>query len=150
VKTGGTLVYSNLVLNANDDTDNDGLPNGYEQSHGYDPLNPAEASLDSDGDGLTNGQEVQLHTDPLDAKSVPRIFEFCERQHRCDSHVPRHPRFSPTRFKRRLERPVTATISTLSVHRFRAAPGVTTGSVFNGGNLVTNQALYYRLRVIVP
>ncbi len=47
-----------------DDTDGDGMDDGYEVTHGLDPLSAADAAGDWDGDGLTNLQESQLGTDP--------------------------------------------------------------------------------------
>jgi len=71
--TGGTLVYGTAVLDPSRDDDNDGIPNGYEQSHGLDPLNPADANIDSDGDGFTNLQEFQAGTDATNNASAFRI-----------------------------------------------------------------------------
>ena len=71
VRTGGTLIYNTAVLNPNLDADGDGIPNGYEQAHGLDPLNPADASADNDGDGFSNLQEYLAGTDPNDAASTP-------------------------------------------------------------------------------
>jgi hypothetical protein len=73
VRTGGTLIYGTVVLDPNDDADGDGIPNGYEQSHGLDPLNPADAALDSDGDGMSNLQEYLAGTDPTNSASSFRI-----------------------------------------------------------------------------
>jgi T5SS/PEP-CTERM-associated repeat protein len=72
-RTGGTLIYSNALLIASRDDDGDGISNGYEQDHGLDPLNPADANLDSDGDGLTNLQEFIAGTDADDSASALRI-----------------------------------------------------------------------------
>src|ERR1017187_7988001 len=73
VRTGGTLIYSNVVLNANDDTDGEGIPNGYELAYGLDPLDPSNATKDSDGDGMTDLQEYLAGTDPTNSASVFRI-----------------------------------------------------------------------------
>ncbi|MFC1461712.1 LamG-like jellyroll fold domain-containing protein, partial [Verrucomicrobiota bacterium] len=51
------------------DTDEDGMPDGWEIDNGFDPLDPADASLDADQDGLTNLQEYQHGTDPNDPDS---------------------------------------------------------------------------------
>ena len=73
VHTGGSLIYGTAVLDPNRDDDGDGIPNGYEQSHGLDPLNVADASLDFDGDGMSNLQEYLAGTDPNDPNSIFRI-----------------------------------------------------------------------------
>jgi hypothetical protein len=71
VRTGGTLIYNSAVLNPNLDADGDGIPNGYEQAHGLDPLNPADAQLDNDGDGFSNLEEYQAGTIPNNPNSTP-------------------------------------------------------------------------------
>jgi Bacterial TSP3 repeat len=72
VRTGGTLIAGTLMLDPALDADGDGLPNGWEQTHGLDPLSPNGndgASGDPDGDGLSNAQEFALGTDPMDKSS---------------------------------------------------------------------------------
>lgn len=73
VHSGGNLSITSTNLDPNLDADSDGIPNGYEQAHGLDPLNPADANLDSDGDGFTNLQEFQTGTDPTNSASALRI-----------------------------------------------------------------------------
>ena len=46
------------------DSDNDGLPDAWEEARGLHPLDPANAGISSDPDGLTNLQEFQAGTDP--------------------------------------------------------------------------------------
>lgn len=70
-RTGGTLLYTTVVLDPAGDADGDGIPNGYELAHGLDPLNPADASADNDGDGFSNLQEYLAGTDPNDPNSMP-------------------------------------------------------------------------------
>jgi T5SS/PEP-CTERM-associated repeat protein len=72
IHTGGTLSFGTLVLDPMMDVDGDGLPNGWEQAQGLDPLTP-NASDDPDGDGLSNWQEFSLGTDPSDSSSPYRI-----------------------------------------------------------------------------
>lgn len=58
------------------DNDFDGMPDTYENAHGLDPNNAADANQDADGDGLTNFQEYLAGTDPQDPKSNFRITAF--------------------------------------------------------------------------
>ena len=53
------------------DTDNDGIPDGWEILYGLNPLSNADAVSDSDGDGLSNLQEYT-------AGSVPTKFNMPE------------------------------------------------------------------------
>ncbi len=78
IRTGGNLFYGTAVLNAALDDDGDGIPNGYETSHGLDPLNPADASADNDGDGFSNLQEYLAGTDPNDSASSLRITSITQ------------------------------------------------------------------------
>ena len=51
----------------NADTDNDGLPDGWEVAYGLNPLSASDSSADPDGDGLTNTQEYAAGTNPNSA-----------------------------------------------------------------------------------
>ncbi|NLE42338.1 MAG: hypothetical protein GX615_10970, partial [Lentisphaerae bacterium] len=46
------------------DTDGDGMPDGWEVEHGFDPLDDDDAGLDPDDDGLSNQEEFGLGCDP--------------------------------------------------------------------------------------
>ncbi len=48
------------------DDDNDGMPDDYELTKGFNPLDALDANNDSDGDGLTNLDEYNSGTDPND------------------------------------------------------------------------------------
>ncbi|HRT04382.1 MAG TPA: hypothetical protein P5204_01660, partial [Kiritimatiellia bacterium] len=48
------------------DTDGDRMPDGWETTHGFNPL-VDDAAADADGDGLTNLQELGYGTNPLNA-----------------------------------------------------------------------------------
>jgi len=75
VRTGGTFLYGSAVLDPTRDDDGDGMPNGWEQSYGLDPLN-ADADSDADGDGQSNLAEFLAGTDPTNSASVFRITEI--------------------------------------------------------------------------
>jgi len=56
-----------IVYNTNwqdEDTDDDGMPDGWEVQYGLNPLDPSDADGDLDGDGLTNLEEYQAGTNP--------------------------------------------------------------------------------------
>jgi hypothetical protein len=70
----GSLTVGTLVLDPNLDADDDGLPNGWEQAHGLDPL-PGVGDNgpdgDPDGDGYSNLQEYLAGSDPQNPLSTP-------------------------------------------------------------------------------
>ena len=50
--------------NADLDDDGDGMSDAWEDTHGFDPLDPADAADDPDGDGLDNRTEFERGLDP--------------------------------------------------------------------------------------
>ncbi|NQZ99305.1 MAG: metallophosphoesterase, partial [Myxococcales bacterium] len=56
---------------ADQDDDNDGLPDAWEIEHGLNPLSSTDASGDADSDGLPNLLEYQLGMNPLDLPIAP-------------------------------------------------------------------------------
>lgn len=51
------------------DSDEDGMPDDWELTYGFNPNDPADGVQDPDGDGLTNAAEYQRQTDPRNADS---------------------------------------------------------------------------------
>ena len=73
MRIGGTLIYRSLQLNPAFDVDADGIPNGWEQAHGLDPLDPFDADADNDGDKMSNREEYLAGTKPTNAASCLTI-----------------------------------------------------------------------------
>jgi len=53
------------------DSDDDGMPDGWERLHGLNPFDPNDAEKDSDYDGFSNLEEYLAATDPADPQSKP-------------------------------------------------------------------------------
>ena len=53
-----------LAADGHPDSDNDGMPDEWEQKHDCDPHDPSDAALDYDLDGYTNLEEFNAGTDP--------------------------------------------------------------------------------------
>ncbi|PHS18569.1 MAG: hypothetical protein COA86_07715 [Kangiella sp.] len=62
-------VGTEFTINANHDSDNDGIPDWWEIRYGYDRLDSADASTDDDADGSDNLEEYLESTDPTDQDS---------------------------------------------------------------------------------
>ncbi len=68
-----TFTYQSETVNETEpdeaDTDEDGMPDGWERYHGFDPTNAADASMDYDDDNLDNLDEYIIGTDPENGDS---------------------------------------------------------------------------------
>lgn len=74
VDSGNNTVDATVTITVNgeknpEDWDNDGMPNGWEEQHNLDPLDPYDASANGDDDDWTNLEEYLNGTDPLDSDS---------------------------------------------------------------------------------
>ena len=74
VPQGGTFVYRQLVLDPNLSALGDGIPNGWKQQYGFDPLDPIVASADTDGDGFSNLQKYLAGFNPTNAAACLHVI----------------------------------------------------------------------------
>ena len=73
---GATWHVGDQPSTATEDTDGDGLPDGWENRYGLDRGSAADALLDSDNDGASNLAEFKSGTDPKGPTSVFRILRL--------------------------------------------------------------------------
>ncbi|HON07460.1 MAG TPA: thrombospondin type 3 repeat-containing protein, partial [Verrucomicrobiota bacterium] len=67
-----TSAVAKLIISVSD-SDNDGMPDDWENQYGLNPQDPLDADVDSDKDGLSNLQEFMAGTNPKDSNSVLRL-----------------------------------------------------------------------------
>lgn len=72
VRPGGIL-SEHAFVSPIDDSDQDGMPDNWEDIYDLDPGNAADAPADPDGDTLTNLDEYLAGTDPLDPLSYLKV-----------------------------------------------------------------------------
>jgi hypothetical protein len=66
----GTIVSSEANLVVLPDADGDGMEDGWETRHGFNPAFAGDADLDADGDGFSNREEYRSGTDPRSGAST--------------------------------------------------------------------------------
>jgi len=64
---GMTLSKKFWITTNLDDTDDDGMPDWWEEKYGFNPEYPPDVYDDADEDGYTNKEEYEIGTDPLKA-----------------------------------------------------------------------------------
>ncbi len=57
-----------------EDADNDGMPDYWEDSYGFDYIDSGDADSDYDHDGYSNLREYEYGTNPINSESVPKII----------------------------------------------------------------------------
>jgi hypothetical protein len=69
IRNRGALIYRSAILDPAREDDGDDLPNCWEQAHGLDPLNAADANANPGGDSVRNLQKYFAITDPTKSAS---------------------------------------------------------------------------------
>ncbi|MEQ1529179.1 MAG: Ig-like domain-containing protein, partial [Methylococcales bacterium] len=62
VRKDEVVAFKRITVTSNGDSDNDGLPDDFELANGLNPNDPLDAQEDTDNDGLTAKQEYQAGT----------------------------------------------------------------------------------------
>ena len=82
------IIPADYLFHANGidpDTDDDTLPDWWEEIYGHDPLVADDATLDTDGDGLTDYEEYIYGASPFsgdtDSDGMPDVWEVAHGQH---------------------------------------------------------------------
>jgi len=65
-----------LAFSDFNDTDGDGMLNGYERALGFDPADAADAKADKDADGFSNLEEFKFGGDPLKILAKPLAVQL--------------------------------------------------------------------------
>lgn len=68
--------YKPSIMTSFEDTDNDGMTDGWELAFGLNPTSALDATQDLDGDGFTNLQEFLSFGHPRDKKILPKIADL--------------------------------------------------------------------------
>ena len=78
VRSGGTLLYNQLVLSPNLSAAGDGIPNGWKQQYGLDPFYATLAGQDLDGTGFTVQQDYQAGFNPTNPAAYPHVISVAK------------------------------------------------------------------------
>jgi len=76
VHTGGTLLYSQLVLDPHLSAAGDGIPNGWKQQYNLNPFDPNLGNEYASGNGFSNLQEYLAGFNPANPAAYPHIISL--------------------------------------------------------------------------
>ena len=144
IRTGGTLTVGSLVLDPAMDADGDGLPNGWEQANGLDPLTPS-AGDDPDGDGLSNAQEFALGTNPNDNQSPFHVTAIAREG--SDIRITWMTVGGKTNFVQATS-DLASSFTNISPAIIIAGSGVTTTNYLDVGGVTNIPSRFYRVRLV--
>ncbi|HUJ10037.1 MAG TPA: hypothetical protein VL171_08425 [Verrucomicrobiae bacterium] len=148
VRSGGTLIVSNLVLDPNLDADGDGIANGWEQAHGLDPLDASDAHLDPDGDGFSNLQESLAGTDPLDSASAFRIKSILPEGN--DLRITWSVSTGKTYDVQAMTNLVGGDFTNLATVNVPATPAISETNYLDAGAVTNGEPRFYRIKLNTP
>jgi hypothetical protein len=149
---GGTLIVGSLVLDPNLSAIGDGIPNGWKQQYGLNPLDPTVANADPDGDGLSNLQEFLAGTDPTNSAST---FQITSVQAQGNDilitwSVVTSKTYAVELATNTVDGSYTNAFSALVTVAVPAAPVITETNYLDTGAVTNGVTRFYRVRVITP
>jgi hypothetical protein len=148
VRSGGTLIVGTLVLDPNLDADGDGMPNGWEQTHGLDPLDASDANVDSDGDGFSNLQEYLAGTDPLNSASAFRITSILPEGN--DLRITWSVSTGKTYTVQATTNLLGGSFTNLATVIVPISPAVAETNYLDAGAVTNGELLFYKIRLVTP
>jgi hypothetical protein len=151
-KGGGTLIVGSLVLDPNLSALGDGIPNGWKQQYGFNPLDPAVANADSDGDGLSNLQEFLAGTDPTNSASSVRItsMQAIGNDLRIAWSVVTGKTYAVELATNTVDGSYVNAFANLATVAVSASPSITETNYLDTGAVTNGVTRYYRIRLITP
>jgi hypothetical protein len=152
INGGGALIAGSLVLDPNLSAIGDGIPNGWKQQYGLNPLDPTVANADPDGDGLSNLQEFLAGTDPTNSASTFRITSM---QAQGNDVLITWSAVTGKTYAVELatntsDGSFTNAFSALATVAVPAAPAITQTNYLDAGAVTNGVTRFYRVRLITP
>ena len=152
VRGGGTLIVGSVVLDPNLSAIGDGIPNGWKQQYGLNPLDPTVANADPDGDGLSNLQEFLAGTDPTNSASYLRITSMQAEGNdiRITWSAVTSKTYAVELATNTVDGSFTNAFSDLVTVTVPAATAITETNYLDAGAVTNGVTRFYRVRVIAP
>lgn len=148
VRNGGTFSAGSLLLDPALSATGDGLPNGWKQQYGLDPLSSSGRNGpndDPDGDGVSNVQEFTAGTDPTNSASYFHVVSVTSTGGNvfltwmCGARR--------TNVLQAVS-PLTATYTNISPNIVLTGSGLVTTNFLDIGGTTNSAARFYRVRLV--
>ena len=146
---GSTVIIGATLLDPALDADGDGMPNGWEQTYGLDPLSSLGndgAGRDPDNDGLVNIEEYHLGSNPKDPHDPFRITAISREGD--DIRVTWQCAFTNTYTLESSSNPSGAFSYVDSV--FVSPMGITNTNLVDSGGATNSPTRYYHVTFVLP
>jgi len=149
---GGTLIVGSLVLDPKLSALGDGIPNGWKQQYGFNPLDPTVASADPDGDGMSNLQEYLAGTDPTNSASRFQIISIAATgsDMLISWSVVTGKTYTVQLGTNTIDGSYMNVFSNLATVAVPAAPAITGTNYLDVGGVTNGASRFYRIQLVLP